>query len=100
MFSRVSGELKSKAGASEIEAALQSMTSKINESASQRSQLERLAKTLGKDQNSSAAMNRLRIELEQVSLKLARHISGVAPWHHLMYAVQRHFSAVETTYEC
>lgn len=66
LFARVRGELQSKAGASEIEAALEDMTSKINASASQQSQLERLAHTLGKDHNSSVAMKRLQIELEQV----------------------------------
>lgn len=66
LFSRVRGELQSKAGASDIEAALQDMTSKINESANRQSQLQRLARTLGKDQNSSAVMKRLQIELEQV----------------------------------
>lgn len=66
LFARVSSELKSKAGASDIEAALQDMTSKIRESANEQSRLQRLAKTLGSDQNSSTAMKRLKIELEQV----------------------------------
>lgn len=68
LFSRVRGELQSKAGASDIEAALQDMTSKINESANRQSKLQRLARTLGKDHNSSAVMKRLQIELEQVCL--------------------------------
>lgn len=67
LFARVRGELKSKAGALDIEAALEDMTSKINESASNQSRLQRLAHTLGKDKNSSAAVKRLQIELEQVT---------------------------------
>lgn len=66
LFARVRGELQSKAGASEIEAALEAMASKINESENHQSKLQRLAHTLGKDHNSSAAIKRLQIELEQV----------------------------------
>lgn len=66
LFSEVSGELESKAGASELEEALKDMMEKINESTNQQSQLQRLAGTLGKDQNSSTAMKRLKLELEQV----------------------------------
>lgn len=65
-FSRVSGEVTPTAYTSKIEAALQDMTSKINESANQQSRLERLARTLGRDHNSSTAMKRLQMELEQV----------------------------------
>lgn len=75
LFARVRGEIQSKASASEIEAALEDMTSKIQESANHQSRLQRLAHTLGKDKNSSAAMKRLQIELEQVKpLKFAETI--------------------------
>lgn len=67
LFGRVRGEIQSKASASEIETALEEMTSKIQESANHRSRLQRLAHTLGKDKNSPAAMKRLQIELEQVN---------------------------------
>lgn len=66
MFSRLSKELSSKAGASEIEKALEDMTFKINKSANEQTKLQRLGRALGKDQNSSVAMKRLQIELEQV----------------------------------
>lgn len=66
LFSRLSDELESKAGASEIEKALEGMTSKINDAANEQTRLQRLGRALGKDQNSSAAMKRLQIELEQV----------------------------------
>ncbi|CAM9277865.1 unnamed protein product, partial [Scytosiphon promiscuus] len=65
LFSRLSDELESKAGASEIEKALEDMTFKINEAANEQTRLQRLGRALGKDQNSTAAMKRLRIELEQ-----------------------------------
>ncbi|CAM9699349.1 unnamed protein product [Ectocarpus sp. 12 AP-2014] len=65
LFSRLSEELSSKAGASEIEKALEDMTSKINKSANEQTKLQRLGRVLGKDQNSSVAMKRLQIELEQ-----------------------------------
>ncbi|CAN0225131.1 unnamed protein product [Ectocarpus sp. 6 AP-2014] len=65
LFSRLSKELSSKAGASEIEKALEDMTLKINKSANEQTKLQRLGRVLGKDQNSSVAMKRLQIELEQ-----------------------------------
>ncbi|CAM9120809.1 unnamed protein product [Ectocarpus sp. 4 AP-2014] len=65
LFSRLSEELGSKAGASEIEKALEDMTLKINKSANEQTKLQRLGRVLGKDQNSSVAMKRLQIELEQ-----------------------------------
>lgn len=70
LFSRVSDELKTKAGALEIEEALQEMTAKIEGSADEQSRLQRLARTLGRDQNSTTAMKRLQIELEQVGNRL------------------------------
>lgn len=76
LFSRLSEELSSKAGASEIEKALEDMTSKINKSANEQTKLQRLGRVLGKDQNSSVAMKRLQIELEQVRL-CAVFVSGV-----------------------
>lgn len=66
LFSRLSDDLESKAGASEIEKALGDMTLKINQATDEQSKLQRLSRALGKDQNSSAAMKRLQIELEQV----------------------------------
>lgn len=66
LFSKLSDELESKAGASEIEKALEGMTSKINDAANEQTRLQRLGRQLGRDQNSSAAMKRLQIELEQV----------------------------------
>lgn len=66
LFSRLSDDLESKAGASEIEKALEDMTFKINQATDEQSKLQRLGRALGKDQNSSAAMKRLQIELEQV----------------------------------
>ena len=66
LFSRVSDELQTKAGALEIEEALQEMTAMIKGSADEQSRLQRLARTLGRDQNSTTAMKRLQIELEQV----------------------------------
>eukprot|EP00752_Nemacystus_decipiens_P004375 g3998.t2 len=65
LFSRLSDDLESKAGASEIEKALEDMTLKINQATNEQSKLQRLGRALGKDQNSSAAMKRLQIELEQ-----------------------------------
>lgn len=66
LFSRVSDELKTKAGALEIEEALQEMTAKIQGSVDEQSRLQRLARTLGRDHNSTTAMKRLQVELEQV----------------------------------
>ena len=66
LFSRLSEDLESKAGASEIEKALEDMTFKIDQASNEQTRLQRLGRTLGKDQNSSAAMKRLQIELEQV----------------------------------
>eukprot|EP00904_Undaria_pinnatifida_P000063 jgi/Undpi1/10057/HiC_scaffold_28.g12511.m1 len=65
LFSRVSDELKTKAGALEIEEALQEMTAKIQGSVDEQSRLQRLARTLGRDHNSTTAMKRLQVELEQ-----------------------------------
>lgn len=67
LFSRLSDDLESKAGASQIEKALEDMTLKINQASDEQTRLQRLGRVLGKDQNSSAAMKRLKIELEQVS---------------------------------
>ncbi|CAB1101510.1 unnamed protein product [Ectocarpus sp. CCAP 1310/34] len=76
LFSRLSEELSSKAGASEIEKALEEMTSKINKSANEQTKLQRLGRVLGKDQNSSVAMKRLQIELEQVPKGLDEWYTG------------------------
>ncbi|CAM9261338.1 unnamed protein product [Ectocarpus fasciculatus] len=65
LFSELSKELSSKAGTSEIEKALEDMTLKINKSGNEQTKLQRLGRALGKDQNSSVAMKRLQIELEQ-----------------------------------
>ena len=70
LFSRVSDELKTKAGALEIEEALEEMTAKIEGSANEQSRLQRLARTLGRDQNSTTAMKRLKMELEQVGARV------------------------------
>ncbi len=66
LFSRLSEDLESKAGASEIHKALEDMTFKIDQASNEQTRLQRLGRALGKDQNSSAAMKRLQIELEQV----------------------------------
>lgn len=68
VFAGVKNEVQSKANASMIEAALHSMNAKIEESTNRQSHLQRLAQTLGKDQDSAVAMRRLQIELEQVIL--------------------------------
>lgn len=77
LFARMRGELRTKAGASEIEAALEGMTDRINASVGQQSRLEKLARKLGKDHTSSAAIKRLQIELEQVMTKRRRDTYGV-----------------------
>lgn len=66
LFSRLSEDLESKAGASEIQKALEDMTFKIDQASNEQTRLQRLGRALGKDQNSSAVMKRLQIELEQV----------------------------------
>lgn len=69
LFSRLKDDLESKAGASEIEKALEDMTFKINQTANEQTRLQRLGRALGNDHNSSTPMKRLQIELEQVRIK-------------------------------